>query len=252
MKILLGIFLIFFPVLIAVDRTVDISKSGMNYFEYVKMTQMENIVNSKTPGYKELIVTPIYDEVSKKIILEEKTRFATGPFINTGKQLDFILEDSGFFMVLDANGKIYYTRDGRFEMNRDMELVTVSGKLRLLSVDGSPVEIAEFTKIKIDSQGYLYDQEGAEIAQLSIVQVPNLYKLKSVNQAFFYLLPEDEAEVIEAESISLKQGFIEGSNVDYMKLLVKMADTTKYSANTQMIQTRLKMIDTIIELAKQN
>lgn len=251
MKLIIRLLLLV-SIVFSIDKTINISRSGMNYFEHVKMIQMENIVNSKTPGYKELVVTPIYDESVKKIIMKEKNRFTIGPFINSSKPLDFILEDKGFFMVADKAGQLYFTRDGRFEMNRNMELTTVSGKLHVLNMDGSPIEIPGLIEVKVDSRGIIYEPDGTEVAQLGVAKIRNYAKLKSVNQVFFYLLPEDKDEMIEAEEISIKQGFYEGANIDYMKLLVKMADTTKYSANTQMIQTRLKMIDTIIDIAKQN
>ncbi|OGI12346.1 MAG: hypothetical protein A2Y40_03490 [Candidatus Margulisbacteria bacterium GWF2_35_9] len=234
------------------DKTIDISASAMNFNEYLKMVQMENIINAKTPGYKELVISPIYDESSKQIIIKGKTKFTIGPFINTSKPLDLIIEDQGFFMVADEEGSIYFTRDGRFEMNRNMELTTVSGKFKVLSMEKNPIEIPELTDIKVDSKGIIYSTGGGEIARLGIVKIRDQKKLESVNQVFFYLLPEDNDELIEEEEITIKQGYFEGSNVDYMQLLVKMADTTKYTANTQLIQARLKMIDTMIDLAKQN
>ena len=41
-------------VLSALDPILDIANSGMNYFEKLNAILMENMVNVKTPGFKEV------------------------------------------------------------------------------------------------------------------------------------------------------------------------------------------------------
>ncbi len=53
--------------------------------------------------------------------------FAPGTFISTGRDLDCMISGSGFFVVQDAEGKVFYTRDGIFSLDSAGNIVTQSG-----------------------------------------------------------------------------------------------------------------------------
>lgn len=53
--------------------------------------------------------------------------FTSGEFVNTGRDLDAMISGNGFFVVQDAGGKQYFTRDGVFSMDSAGNLVTQSG-----------------------------------------------------------------------------------------------------------------------------
>ena len=53
--------------------------------------------------------------------------FAPGTFISTGRDLDCMISGTGFFVVQDADGGTYYTRDGVFSLDSAGNIVTQSG-----------------------------------------------------------------------------------------------------------------------------
>lgn len=53
--------------------------------------------------------------------------FVSGEFVSTGRDLDTMIAGNGFYVVQDADGKQYFTRDGVFSMDSAGNLVTQSG-----------------------------------------------------------------------------------------------------------------------------
>jgi flagellar hook protein FlgE len=53
--------------------------------------------------------------------------FTTGGLSRTGRSTDLAVEGNGFFVVKDVDGTTYYTRDGAFTMNANLDLTTSSG-----------------------------------------------------------------------------------------------------------------------------
>ncbi len=53
--------------------------------------------------------------------------FSSGSFINTGRDMDLMISGNGYFVVQDAEGKLYYTRDGIFTTDSDGNIVNQSG-----------------------------------------------------------------------------------------------------------------------------
>ena len=53
--------------------------------------------------------------------------FTPGTFISTGRDLDCMISGTGFFVVQDADGGTYYTRDGVFSMDSAGNIVTQTG-----------------------------------------------------------------------------------------------------------------------------
>jgi flagellar hook protein FlgE len=55
----------------------------------------------------------------------------------TGRGLDLSLQGNGFFVLLDENGEVRYTRAGRFDFNPEGELATLERNARVMSRDAS-------------------------------------------------------------------------------------------------------------------
>ncbi len=234
----------------AIDKTLDMAQSGMLYSEKGSEITMENVVNVKTPGFKEVKQRSVYDAKSSQVINIVSNSFIKGPFVSTGRPLDFAIEGNGFFMVLEAaTGKILLTSDGRFEVNENRELITTSKRFKVLDVNRSVIEIPPYVTIRADEKGRLYDNNNSIIAALGIADTDDHKKLSSLNNVFFYVKDGNRDSIQLVESATLKQGYYEGSNIDYSKTIAKMASSGKYGANVNLVQTRMKMLDTIIDIA---
>lgn len=53
--------------------------------------------------------------------------FTAGDFVSTGRDMDLMISGNGFFVVQDADGKLYYTRDGVFSTDSEGNVVNQSG-----------------------------------------------------------------------------------------------------------------------------
>ncbi|QCI21637.1 flagellar hook protein FlgE [Buchnera aphidicola (Hyadaphis tataricae)] len=96
-----------------------------------------NIANASTIGYK--TSTPIfYDIFSRRAyslnntgsgvgVLNVVQNFNNGTLVTTGRDLDLAIVQNGFFRVTDAQGKIYYTRNGQFVLDENKNIVNMQG-----------------------------------------------------------------------------------------------------------------------------
>lgn len=53
--------------------------------------------------------------------------FVSGEYVSTGRDMDTMISGNGFYVVQDADGKQYFTRDGIFSLDSAGNLVTQSG-----------------------------------------------------------------------------------------------------------------------------
>ena len=109
-------------------------------------TIANNVANMNTGGFRA-------DEVKFEEILslaaKENVSFAssgqnfisrrTGPMTKTDNPLDVAIQGDGWFAFQGPSGPIY-TRDGRFKMNENGDLLTVDG-YRVLDAGGAPIAL---------------------------------------------------------------------------------------------------------------
>ena len=53
--------------------------------------------------------------------------FTSGEYVSTGRDMDTMISGNGFYVVQDADGKQYFTKDGIFSTDSDGNVVTQSG-----------------------------------------------------------------------------------------------------------------------------
>src|SRR5690606_13196845 len=61
--------------------------------------------------------------------------FTDGTTTNTGRGLDVAISQNGFFRMVDANGSVFYSRNGQFKLDENRNLVNMQG----LQLTGYPV-----------------------------------------------------------------------------------------------------------------
>ncbi|HQE28249.1 MAG TPA: flagellar basal-body rod protein FlgF [Phycisphaerae bacterium] len=159
------------------------------------------------------------------------TSFAQGPLEHTGGRLDVALFGSGFFTVQDGDA-IRYTRDGRFVVNPNGELTTVSGHI-VLGEDGSPIRIpAEVAdKVTITAGGDVRAGD-LQLGRLAVVDFENKQALRKIGGNLF---DAGQAEPVEAQA-TLQPGFYEGSTVEPTKAMVSMIEVSRaYELNATLV-----------------
>lgn len=74
--------------------------------------------------------------------------FTSGQFVQTGRDTDLMISGSGFFVVKDADGKQYFTRDGVFSLDSDGNLVT-NGGLKVVGAESLYSTSSSSTTVKV-------------------------------------------------------------------------------------------------------
>ncbi|WP_133630553.1 MULTISPECIES: flagellar hook protein FlgE [Gammaproteobacteria] len=99
-----------------------------------------NIANSATYGFKSGTASFADMFAGSKIGLGVKVAgitqdFNDGTTTNTGRGLDVAISQNGFFRMVDANGSVFYSRNGQFKLDENRNIVNMQG----LQLTGYPV-----------------------------------------------------------------------------------------------------------------
>ncbi len=163
------------------------------------------------------------------------TDFTQGQLQPTGNHLDVALEGKGFFEVLTPQGT-RLTRQGAFKVDSLGRLVTKQGYPVLSSGLG---QAAAQRTIQVDSTrnitvGYSGDifVNGEQAGTLSTVDVKNADSLQKVGQNFYKIKPNYGEQLVAAENIKTRQGFVEKSNVNIVSEMTNMITATRIFEST--------------------
>ncbi len=155
--------------------------------------------------------------------------FTEGDLMQTNNALDLAILGRGFFKVKDDRGT-FYTRDGSFKLSADRKLVTDNGA-RVQGISGDIV--LPTSEIGINEFGeFAYD--GGLIDKLLIVEPKKPEYLKKLgNNMYSYTKELTEDDVVKDAKI--RQGFLEGSNVNPVKEMIKMIETYRGYESAQRV-----------------
>lgn len=130
------------------SRTIDGMFKKLEMFEAIT----KNIANANSIAYKRRIP----ESVSFKSVLGDVARDnSQGQLKQTGKTLDFAIEGDAFFMV-ESEDSITTTRNGRFELSKEGDLVTLEGnKVVIVEKPEHPLNLRDYTNIQIDDEGVI-------------------------------------------------------------------------------------------------
>jgi len=204
-----------------------------------------NLANVNTPGFKkdksgfESLLAGKSNQVPQSTtadpILQKENLFidfAPGNISQTGNVLDLAIDGDGFFVVETPNG-IAYTRQGNFRVNRDGALTTVDG----YPVQGQQGNISNLkgNQIDIDGKGVI-TVDGTVAGTIKTVDFEKPYNFKKVGSAMF---TAEAGSVQEKQaSGSLRQGELEGSNVETVTEMVQMIQATRdYESYAKVIKS---------------
>lgn len=165
------------------------------------------------------------------------TNFEQGSMKFTGGKLDLAIDGAGFFEVATPQG-VQLTRAGNFTIDGNGQLVTKDGFPVLLEGDSSSG--AEQRTVQFSGKGQAYISDGGEIydgekklGKISLVQVSNLDCLQKVGNNNYSFKPDLPSEVSQVAVPSLKQGFIETSNVNIVNEMTDMITAQRVFEGTQ-------------------
>ncbi len=169
--------------------------------------------------------------------------FSGGALVQTDNDLDLALSDSGFFKIMTPDG-VRYTRNGAFSLNSLGELVTLNGHPVLQDNDDT-VHLENNEKLTVASDGGLFVQ-GAKIGQIGVVNFETNKPLLSEGKGYYNNTDPVNNPARVTHEASLKQGYLEGSNVDVIRTMVEMISQFR---NYEASQKTMHAIDETVQKA---
>lgn len=187
--------------------------------------------------------------------------FEQGPAIATARELDLLIDGEGFFQVEvedDTGEGIAYTRAGNFVLNAEGEIVLATDQGRRLIPN---IQVDENTiSITISADGTVSalvagDTEPTEIGRIELANFINPAGLRQIGENLFIpTAASGEPQVgdpLEDGRGGIRQGFLEGSNVDPVVELVNLIKTQRaFELNSQSIQAADEALQTIGRLRR--
>lgn len=162
---------------------------------------------------------------------------SAGPYNATQRSLDFALEHANdYFQVLTDAG-VRMTRRGDFRLDALGRLVTHGGHA-VLGVGG---------EIRLETEDVVVDAQGRfrigdrEVARFDVLRLAAGARPQPDGAGLF--IPSAEAQPVPAPELSVRQGYLEGANVDAgREMLEMMALTRRFELAQEAIRARDEML----------
>lgn len=181
------------------------------------------------------------------------TDFSQGSLRATGNNFDLAVDGKGFFEVMTPQG-LRLTRAGNFTMDGNGRLVTKDG-FPVLKTGGDGADPASRMITITDSSNYHVSDTGEifqgteSLGSLSVVNVTDPDALEKVGNSLYGFKPNKNAEIANVANPTVKQGFIETSNVNIVEEMSEMIKTHRTFESTQKaISTYDQMADKLVNV----
>jgi flagellar basal-body rod protein FlgF len=195
-------------------------------------TVATNVANVSSPGFKR--------DVSFAAILQENTAVPTletipdlsrGAMRMSGNVFDLALAGEGYFLVA-ADDRMLLTRDGQFQRGAGGRLETTQG-FAVQAADGGDVFVpGEQAEILADGTVL---SDGVPVARIAVVSTERAALLQRVGGALF---EAPDAAWTPLADPQVRQGMLEGSNVEMAPEMVEMMSAMRQAETaSRIIQT---------------
>jgi len=194
-------------------------------------TIANNLANVNTPGFKSLraVYRGHYMNIARKVSGRSCTgggvtlsgvakNLTVGSIQPTGGPLDVAIDGPGFFVVEGPQDEPLYTRNGRFTLNSNSELVTQTG-WRVLDTDGRPIVVTG-SNPSIRSDGTVF-AGGSEVGRLGLVEFESPHMLELMGMSLYAASPSAGEPTAATES-RLAPKALEMSNVNVVGEMIRM------------------------------
>jgi len=190
-----------------------------------------NLSNTSTVGYKASRIAFTLDGPDTGPLGQAYTQAtqayhdrSDGTVRTTGNPLDFALRGDGFFVVRGADGAEHLTRDGRFTMDPNGQVVTRSGDVLL--AQGGPVTLQQGDVLTVDPQGRMFIRNPAFPQPNPPVENDRLRIVSANARPLGGNLWQATGPIQDAPA-SVVQGAVEESNVNPMQMMVELVSASR-------------------------
>lgn len=198
--------------------------SAMNLLGKMQDTRAQNIANADTTGYRKRIASAeAFANALRSAgdlrlpTVREDVDTSQGNLRITESPTDLAIEGKGFF-ALETDRGVRFTRNGSFHINSEGDLVAADGA-RVLGETG-PIQIDPARgRPHVDSRGNV-TQANEPSGRLRIVEFENEPDLVAEENGRYREGPISGPK--DSLDSSIRQGFVESSNVNVVDELVQM------------------------------
>ncbi|HSD40187.1 MAG TPA: flagellar basal-body rod protein FlgG [Rhodocyclaceae bacterium] len=256
-----------------------ISKTGVQAQDAKLQAIANNLANVNTVGFKRdrVVFEDMFYQVEQQpgaqrdnatnspigVQLGNGTRlvgtqkvFTTGALQTTGQSLDVAIVGNGFLQVQMASGDTAYTRAGQLQVNADGRLVTAQG----FALQPEITVPANATAITIGENGMVSatvagNPAPTQLGQLTLASFVNPAGLVAMGDNLYQETAASgaptEGNPGEEAFGKLKQGALEGSNVQVVEEMVDMiAAQRTYEMNTKVLSAADNMMSYLAQAVR--
>lgn len=226
------------------ERLLYTAVSGAELNNTALRVTANNLANISTPGFKAdleqaqamMVSGDGYRTRYQAQMLPVTTDLSEGAIMETGRDLDIAIGRGGYLAVTDAQGEEAYTRAGSLQVDSE-GFVTVNGYR--VRDDGAEIQLPEFGDIDVGADGTLniVPVGGGLIAQEARLKLVSSegQLLKGLDGL---LRDANEQELARDETITVRSGALEGSNVNAVEQMVKTMNISRqFEINVKMMKT---------------
>ena len=216
-----------------VEHGLKSAIKGMQIQNQLVNLTNQNVIGFDKVGYqRKEIVNSSFQEFIGVEALSTATDDKVGRIVLSDNPLDLALANKGYFQVQDDNG-IKITRDGRFKLDKDGNLLTLDNA-KVLGNDGMPIVSTIIPKnvkeVVVNSKGVIsvFNPETKKLEKMGTLSIVNT----------------DGSIVIDPQ---VKQGYNEFSNVSLeQEFLNLMVPVRNFDANRQMFMIESSILSKTI------
>ncbi|MFJ6023572.1 flagellar basal-body rod protein FlgF [Brevundimonas sp. NPDC092305] len=159
--------------------------------------------------------------------------FGQGPLEQTGRDMDFAIEGEGAFFKVQEGAREAYTRDGSFTLDPTGRLTTKQG-LPVVGDGGEIILDRTLGEVAVGPDGTI-TQNGQITGRLSVVRFDALAVLEKGGDSLYR--NASNATPIEATDARVRQGMLEGSNVNPILEITNLVEIQRaYESVSRMIE----------------
>ncbi len=192
----------------------------------------QNITNASTPGYRRRIG---FDEVlgpgaptaTAAADRRDVTDFAAGQLGQTGNPTDLGIAGDGFFAVRGEE-ELLYTRQGQFRRDAGGRLVNAAG-LALQTMEGGDLIVGD-ADFQVSPDGVV-TRNGEAIGRIALYDFSERSALSQSRDAGVFAA--GAAEPLPVQAPAIRQGMLEGSNVNMGDEMVAMMEAVRRAETGQ-------------------
>jgi len=211
---------------------IEATARALSYYRNLHQVTASNLAQVSTTGYKAARLAAPRARTGNEPVAVAWTDWKQGALTETRRKLDVALDGPGFLVVRTEHGE-RLTRGGSLELGPDGQLIDLSGH-PVLAEGGEVLLFDGNDDLRIQEDGWIV-VNGKPEAKLRVETVSDLSRLRREEGGLW--APTEKPVPVMDGTVRVRQGWLEGSNVDPVDSLIDLIDISRaYAANSQVLK----------------